>query len=62
MCVYKHNMELYCVKCRARTGTNTPTTVTTKNNRLALSGICDRCGIKKIQIYKKKVEVISPPS
>ena len=40
-------MDLYCVKCKTRTGTITPTTVTTKNNRLALSGICDRCGIKK---------------
>ena len=37
-------MDLYCVKCRART---------TKNNRLAISGICARCGTKKIRFIKK---------
>jgi hypothetical protein len=41
------------VKCRARTGTNNPTTITTKNNRLAISGICARCGTKKIRFIKK---------
>ena len=38
------------MKCRKHTNTNATTTVTTKNNRLALSGICDICGIKKIRL------------
>ena len=47
-------MDLYCVKCRERTGTNNLTTITTKNNRLAISGACTRCGIIFFYIYKKK--------
>ena len=55
-------MDLYCVKCKTPTGTNNPTAVTTKNNRLAISGICDICNTKKFRFIKKKAEVISPPS
>ena len=47
-------MDLYCVKCRARTGTNNPATITTKNNRLAIYGTCARCGTKKFRFIKKK--------
>ena len=47
-------MDLYCVKCKSRTGTNAETTITTKNNRLALSGICEICKTKKLRFIKKK--------
>ena len=50
-------MDLYCVKCKKRTSTNDMTTVTTKNNRSALTGNCEVCGKKKIRflsVLKKK--------
>ena len=50
-------MDLYCVKCKKRTSTNVMTTVTTKNNRSALTGICEVCGKKKfrfVSVLKKK--------
>jgi len=46
-------MDLYCVKCRARTDTTDQTTITTKNNRLALTGKCVTCGTKKFRFLKK---------
>ena len=66
-------MDLYCVKCKKRTSTNDVTTITTKNNRKALTGRCATCGIKKIKfvpvdkvkdgILKTKAdEVILQPS
>ena len=48
-------MDLYCVKCRARTPTIDQTTITTKNNRLALAGKCETCGIKKFRFIKKNL-------
>ena len=50
-------MDLYCVKCRARTGTDAETTVTTKNNRQAISGKCKICNTKKFRFIKKKPAV-----
>ena len=68
-------MDLYCVKCKARTGTINETTVVTKNNRNAITGNCVTCGRKKFRfipsgtsqpVKKKQVEkileVISQPS
>ena len=68
-------MDLYCVKCKTRTSTNDVTTVTTKNNRSALSGRCATCAIKKFRfistkskilqsgdVFKKNEEVISQPN
>ena len=63
-------MDLYCVKCKTRTSTNDVTTVTTKNNRSALTGRCATCGIKKFRfvssdsvkgVLKKNEEVILQP-
>ncbi len=47
-------MDLYCVKCKKRTSTNDMTTITTSNNRSALTGKCATCGIKKFRFQKKK--------
>ena len=65
-------MDLYCVKCKMRTSTNDMTTVTTKNNRTALTGKCATCGIKKFRFVsltsqeilqsKKSEEVTSQPN
>ena len=68
-------MDLYCVKCKTRTSTNDVTTVTTKNNRSALTGRCATCGIKKFKfvstkskifqsgdVFKKNEEVILQPN
>ena len=46
-------MDLYCVKCRARTDTVDQTTITTCNNRPAATGRCARCGTKKFRFVKK---------
>ena len=46
-------MDLYCVKCRTRTPTTDQTTITTKNNRQAITGKCAVCGTKKYRFKKK---------
>ena len=46
-------MDLYCVKCRARTGTLNQTTTVTKNNRNALTGNCATCVTKKFRFVSK---------
>ena len=60
-------MDLYCVKCKTRTSTNDMMTVTTKNNRAALTGKCATCGVKKFKFIsakgiKKSEEVILQPN
>jgi RNase P subunit RPR2 len=63
-------MDLYCVKCKTRTSTNDVTTITTSNNRSALTGKCAICGIKKFRFtgknathfQKKNEEVILQPN
>jgi len=55
-------MDLYCVKCKTRTSTNDVTTITTKNNRTALTGKCVTCGIKKFRFLKKNSEVTLQPN
>jgi len=60
-------MDLYCVKCKTRTSTNDMMTVTTKNNRAALTGKCATCGVKKFKFIsakniKKNEEVILQPN
>ncbi len=47
-------MDLYCVKCRARTPTNDLTKIVTKNNRHAATGTCVICNTKKFRFIKKK--------
>ncbi len=46
-------MDLYCVKCKTRTGTNDLTTIVTKNNRHAATGTCVICNTKKFRFIKK---------
>ena len=46
-------MDLYCVKCKARTQTINETTTVTKNNRNALTGNCATCGTKIFRFIKK---------
>ena len=42
-------MDLYCVKCKKHTFANDVMTITTSNNRSALTGKCAQCGIKKFR-------------
>jgi hypothetical protein len=46
-------MNSYCVKCRKQTPTNNPSQITTKNGRVAMSGLCGHCGTKKVMFIKK---------
>ena len=43
-------VEIYCVKCKAKTGSNDVTQVTMKNGRAATQGVCVDCGTKKFRI------------
>ena len=45
-------MDLYCVKCRARSPTRDPTTITTRNNREAVTDRCEVCGTKFFRFVK----------
>ena len=43
-------MEIYCMKCKAKTETRDLAAVTMKNGRPAAQGICVNCGTKKFRI------------
>jgi hypothetical protein len=55
-------MDLYCVKCKTRTSTNDVMTITSKNNRTALTGKCVTCGINFFRFLKKNSEVTLQPN
>ena len=42
--------EIYCLKCKAKTGSKDVQAVTLKNGRPATSAICVDCGTKKFRI------------
>ena len=43
-------LEIYCLKCKAKTGSKDVQAVTLKNGRPATSAICVNCGTKKSRI------------
>lgn len=43
-------MEIYCVKCKAKTETHDLAQVTMKNGKPAATGMCTDCGTKKFRI------------
>ena len=45
-------MEIYCVKCKAKTETRELVGITMKNGRDASQGICVDCGTNKFRIGK----------
>lgn len=44
--------EIYCLKCKAKTGTKDVSKHTTTNGRHMLKGICATCGKKKSKFVK----------
>ena len=47
-------MEIYCMKCKAKTQSKDLEGVTTKNNKSATSGVCSECGTKTFRIHGNK--------
>ena len=45
-----NNPEIYCVKCKARTGSTDVEAVTMKNGRPATRSTCVDCGTEKFRI------------
>ena len=43
-------VEIYCVKCKAKTGSKHIEAVTMKNGRPATRAVCTECGTKKFRI------------
>ena len=43
-------VEIYCVKCKAKTASRDVEAVTMKNGRAATRSICAECGTKKFRI------------
>ena len=43
-------VEIYCVKCRAKTASRDIEAVTMKNGRPATRAVCTECGTKKFRI------------
>ena len=43
-------VEIYCVKCKAKTGSKDIEAITMKNGRPATRSICVDCGTKKFRI------------
>ena len=44
------SVEIYCVKCKAKTASRDIEAVTMKNGRPATSAVCVDCGMKKFRI------------
>ena len=44
------SVEIYCVKCKAKTASRDIEAVTMKNGRAATRSICVECGTKKFRI------------
>ena len=47
-------MEAYCVKCKAKKEMKDPKSVTMKNGRPAMKGVCPDCGTGLYRIMSKK--------
>jgi citrate lyase synthetase len=47
--------QIYCVKCRKFTGSESISQVTTKNNRQMLKAVCIFCGKIKCKILGKNI-------
>ena len=45
-------IEIYCVKCKEKTGSRNTQPITMKNGKPATSAICVVCGTKKFRIGK----------
>ena len=52
MRVRVRRITAYCVKCRTKKEMKNPSSVTLKNGRPAIQGICPRCGTKMFRIMK----------
>ncbi len=44
------SVEIYCLKCRAKTASQDIEAVTMKNGRPATRAVCVECGTKKFRI------------
>ena len=44
------SVKIYCLKCRAKTGSRDVEQVTLKNGRPALRAVCTVCGSRKSRI------------
>ena len=51
-------MEIYCVKCKQKTDTENIGKTTTKNNRLAIRGNCEKCNTEKYMFIKQSGSAI----
>ncbi len=50
------SLQLYCVRCREKTGSNDVREVVMKNGKDAVAAFCAVCGTKKFRIGKLRVE------
>ena len=50
MATLPESVEIYCLKCRAKTGSRDVKQVTLKNGRPALRAVCTVCGTGKYRI------------
>ena len=50
------SLQIYCLKCRSKTGSNGVQEVRLKNGREAATAVCAVCGTKKFRMGKVPVE------
>ena len=55
------SVEMYCLKCRAKTGSRDVEQVTMKNGRPALRAVCSVCGTGKYRIGSARLNGDSRP-
>ena len=47
-------MEAYCMKCRTKREMKDPHSVTLKNGRPAVQGVCPVCGTRMFRLQKRQ--------
>ena len=56
-------IEIYCMKCKAKTGSKDIEAITMKNGRPATRSICTECGTKKFPHRRPALTgSLTPPS
>ena len=56
------DIKAYCMKCRAERAVQNPQTITTKNGRPAVQGICPVCGTKMYKFLPRDTQAAPAPN
>jgi hypothetical protein len=56
------DIKAYCMKCKAERAVQNPQTITTKNGRPAVQGVCPMCGTKMYKFLPRDSHAVPAPN